>query len=193
MSMSDEELREWADEHLYYEITTLEHAIRIVKQTGPGPLESVALQSFIVNTRCLNDFLWGDRKQIHPNDMFATDFCDPTKWRRVRERLPQPALRVARKRFNREVMHLTRKRISGYGKDKEWSCGPVFAEIAGAMVEFVGMVREGTLGWRTISYVEGLPDVVKSLGIGLTPGVTAGTAVYHPSIVAGGKPPPGRA
>jgi len=188
--MSDAELREWAAEHLYYEASTLEAAARALKPRPKGPMESLFLQSFVVNARCLDGFLWGGRGRRFPDDMFAPDFCEGGKWEATRVDCPQAGLRAARDRWGREVMHLTRNRISGYGEQKQWNCGLVFSELATALMKFTELAGEETLDAKTRDYLRGLPGVVFSLGVvgGATgAALTAGTAIFDPKIVAGGN------
>ena len=138
--ISPDRLREWAEEHLMYEVSTLVYATAELGNTSEqrSARENTLLESFAVHTRCLNDFLWHDRRDRKPRDAFAADFCSPGDWERVRDDLPQAALNDVRerRRFGREIMHLTYDRINGDGEDKRWPCGAVVLEVAGALREF---------------------------------------------------------
>jgi hypothetical protein len=138
--ISPDRLREWAKEHLMYEVSTLVYATAELGNTPEqrSARENTLLESFAVHARCLNDFLWHDRSDKKPRDAFAADFCAPGDWERVRDDLPQTALEDvrARRRFGREIMHLTYDRIDGDGEDKRWLCGAVMLEVAGALREF---------------------------------------------------------
>jgi hypothetical protein len=138
--ISPDRLREWAEEHLMYEVSTLVYATAELGNTPEqrSARENTLLESFAVHTRCLNDFLWHDRRDRKPRDAFAADFCSPGDWERVRDDLPQAALNDVRerRRFGREIMHLTYDRINGDGEDKRWPCGAVVLEVAGALREF---------------------------------------------------------
>lgn len=138
--ISPDRLRAWAKEHLMYEVSTLVYATAELGNTPErrSARENTLLESFAVHARCLNDFLWHDRSDRKPRDAFAADFCAPGDWERVRDDLPQAALEDVRerRRFGREIMHLTYDRIDGEGESKRWPCGTVVLEIACALREF---------------------------------------------------------
>ncbi len=123
-----------------YEVNTLVYATVELGNTPEqrSARENTLLEFFAVHARCLNDFLWHDRGDRQPRDAFAADFCAPGDWERVRDDLPQAALEDVRnrRRFGREIMHLTYDRIDGDGEDKRWPCGAVVLEVAGALREF---------------------------------------------------------
>jgi len=151
--MSVDRLLRWADEHLMYEVDTLVYAtLQLGERTEKrSARENTLLDSFAIHARCLNDFLWHDRNDKKPRDAFATDFCAPGDWQSVRDGLPQAALEDVRKRrrFGREVMHLTYDRIDGEGEEKLWPCGRVLLEITGALREFATMALARRLGEKT--------------------------------------------
>ena len=141
--LTPERLRDWAKEHLIYEVTTLVYA---TVELGNLPTERTArentlLESFGVHSRCLDHFLWRDRIDKQPRDAFAIDFCAPGDWERARGELAQTALEDVRrrKRFGREIMHLTYDRIDGEGENKKWPCGEATLEIAVALKEFASI------------------------------------------------------
>jgi hypothetical protein len=147
-----------------YEVDTLVYA---TAELGQKPekrsgRENALLESFAVHARCLNDFLWHDRNDRLQRDAFAADFCAPGDWERVREDLSQAALSEIRsgRRFGREIMHLTYDRIDGEGKDKEWPCGRVLIEIAGALKEFASMSLAGRLDEQTRGRLLDLKDAL---------------------------------
>lgn len=160
--MTPHQLRAWSSEHLMYEVDTLVYSTVELGKTMDGRIENALLESFAVHVRCLNDFLWRDRRRDLPRDAFASDFCAPGTWEAVRDRLPQRALEEIRrrKRFGREVMHLTYDRIDGVGnqdsEDKEWPCGEVLIEIANALGAFADTALKDRLDDRTHAALLGL-------------------------------------
>jgi len=181
--MTNDELAAWAAEHLWYEITTLDYATRLLAAGPHGQLDNLALESFVVHARCLNDFLWRDPSGKNADDLFATDFCPEGEWEALRSKLTQYALARIRadRRFGGEVMHLTRRRISGSGSDKQWPVGQVHAEIMSALSVFGGVALPERLG-------KGLRAELVSIAVGpvtrlkvpKAKGTAAGTAPYYP-------------
>jgi hypothetical protein len=160
--MTASELRSWASEHLMYEVDSLVYATVELGKTPEGRIENALLESFAVHARCLNDFLWHDRRKSKPRDAFAADFCRPGAWEKTRDALPQDALGEVRRRrrFGREVMHLTYDRIDGdgeaYGEEKEWPCGVVLLELATALGAFAKLALGDRLDDQTRATLSGL-------------------------------------
>ncbi len=149
--MSPERLREWAAEHLMYEVETLVFVVLELGKELGGMLTNALLESFVVHARCLSEFLWHDRREQNPKDAFASDFCRSGEWEKARGPLPRAALEDVRdrQRFGREVMHLTYQRIDGAGEEKEWPCGEVLMEIATALEKLAEVALIDRLGART--------------------------------------------
>jgi hypothetical protein len=195
--ISPDRLREWAKEHLMYEVSTLVYATVELSNTPEqrSARENTLLESFAVHARCLNDFLWHDRSDRKPRDAFAADFCAPGDWERVRDDLPQTALEDvrARRRFGREIMHLTYDRIDGDGEDKKWPCGVVVLEVAAALREFASRSladrldtesRDSLLGLRqTLEPESGSP--LADLHIGFITGATGMDARQFRDVTGG--------
>lgn len=158
--MTPDQLRAWVAEHLMYEVDTLIYTtLEIGKCEGElSHGENVLLDAFAVHARCLNDFLWRDRNARKPRDAFASDFCAPGEWKRARKQLPRRALVEIRNRgrFGREVVHLTYDRIDGSGEDKEWPCGDVLIELAGALGSFADLALPDRLWDRDRSKLSDL-------------------------------------
>jgi hypothetical protein len=133
-----EQLRDWAYEHLAYEVNTITYATHQIALKPTGSKANVLIESFAVHARGLHDFFWRDRtKDSFETDAFAADFCSPSGWEKARGEVPPHlAETMARKRFGAEVMHLTYKRISGITERKLWPCGEIYGELAGALARF---------------------------------------------------------
>jgi hypothetical protein len=76
-------------------------------------------------------------------------FSDPKLWSKVRPNITQ-ALEKARKRANKEVMHLTYTRLDVKAADKPWPMGEIVQDIGAAFDAFV-------------EHADLLPDDVKAL------------------------------
>jgi hypothetical protein len=193
-----------------YEVNTLVYATVELGNTPEqrSARENTLLESFAVHARCLNDFLWHDRGDRQPRDAFAADFCAPGDWERVRDDLPQAALEDVRnrRRFGREIMHLTYDRIDGDGEDKRWPGGAVVLEVAGALREFATRSLADRLDPASRESLLSLPealepasgDPIADVRIGFVTGatgmdarqfrnVTGGTINFR-EIQAGGDP-----
>jgi hypothetical protein len=190
-------LREWAEEHLMYEVSTLVYATAELGNTPEqrSARENTLLESFAVHARCLNDFLWHDRSDKKPRDAFAADFCAPGDWERVRDDLPQTALDDVRtkRRFGREIMHLTYDRIDGDGEGKQWPCGAVVLEVAGALREFATRSLADRLDVESRESLLGLPETLEpdsggslaDLHIGFITGATGMDARQFRNVMGG--------
>jgi len=171
-----EELCAWADEHLMYEVAAIRYTVEQLAREPKGMEQWCLLESFLVHARCLNDFLWRDRTPQQPNDAFAADFCASGVWSAARHELSQKALAEIRhrKRFGREVMHLSYERPSGFGQHKQWPCGRVFIEIASAMRRFAILAEPASLNDPTRERFRRLSDL-------------APNAPPYEEVVAGGE------
>jgi hypothetical protein len=143
-----------------YEVAAINYAIEQLARGPKGMEQWCLLESFLVHARCLNDFLWRDRTSQQPDDAFAADFCAPGVWNEARQDLSQKALEEIRhrKRFGREVMHLSYERPSGFGEHKQWACGRVFVEIASAMRRFSALAEPSLLNEPTRQRFQQLLD-----------------------------------
>ena len=187
IGISDEELARWASEHLWYEITTLDYAKRLLVAGPHGQLDNLALESFVIHARCLNDFLWRDPSGKRPDDLFAVDFCPDGAWEIARSGISQSTLAEIRRdrRFGGEVMHLTRRRIAGSGEEKQWPVGQVHAEIVNALSAFGGVALPELLGTDLRDRLMSLPKLGGSeTRIPKATGTTAGTALYDPASIS---------
>jgi hypothetical protein len=146
---SDDQLAEWAAEHLIYEVDMLVFALERLTQVQPETLDAnLALESFAVHARCLFDFLWGRPNPTYDDDAFASDFSD--QWNGRRDAVPGHLAEVKdRRRFGQEIFHLTFNRLSGSDEGKIWLCGQMGLEIATALKLFSVLARDGSLQDRT--------------------------------------------
>jgi hypothetical protein len=140
--LSDAELSHWAREHLVYEAKMLAYsAVELAKRRDlPRDHESnVLLESFAIHTRCLREFLWGERRDRHPMDAFAVDFCAPGAWEETRwDHDALAALKEIddRNRLGREVVHLTYARAAVTPEIKDWPVSDIVRELVEALDGF---------------------------------------------------------
>lgn len=131
-SRSNDELREFAHEHLVYEARMLVYAVAEMRGLRKGPERNAYLESFAVHARCLRDFFWGKRdRKRKQEDAYAFDYCASGVWE---ARYPEASMPRALKniddrlRIGREVVHLSYRRLDVRGKG--WHPQAVLREIA---------------------------------------------------------------
>lgn len=178
-SLSDADLVCWAREHLVYEARMLAYtAVELAKRRdSPRDLESnVLLEAFAIHTRCLRDFLFGQRGR-HPMDSFAADFCAPGVWEEMRGDVP-PALAEIddRNRLGREVVHLTYERSAVPAEIKDWPVSDIVGEIVEALNDFAFEAMPERLDDETR---EALTDLEGSPPPGVGP-ISVATAIQVP-------------
>lgn len=131
--LSDEELTEWADEHLAYEAWMLAFAsLMLARPDLPrDEMSNVFLESFAIHARCLRDFLFGHRDRLHKGrDAFAIDFCPEGEWENARGPIPAGLSELdERRRYGREIVHLSYDRSAVSPEMKDWPIGRVLEEI----------------------------------------------------------------
>lgn len=100
------------------------------------PESNVLLEAFAIHTRCLRDFLFGQRGG-HAMDAFASDFCAPGDWEEVRGEVPPTLVELDdRNRLGREVVHLTYERGAVPAEIKDWPVSDIVREIVEALDDF---------------------------------------------------------
>lgn len=125
-----------ASEHLAYEYQMFCGLALCLAQGGPsdGIVHNAALESFVIHTRIVLDFLYPSEKVAKSDaldDIIADDyFDDPLVWHRARTE-KSPLLAQAHRRAHKEVAHLTYTRVGIAANDKRWN----FVEIARDVTE----------------------------------------------------------
>jgi hypothetical protein len=139
-NLSDSDLHAYSRAHLRYEIWMfLRLGEYLIKAEAPvseqGRVTANAMiESFVIHLRNLITFLYSER--LESKDVIAADFYeDPDEWLRRRP-LISPALRRARTRSHREVVHLTTERIAGRPPEKVWPIAMLMQEIQELMTLF---------------------------------------------------------
>lgn len=150
--MTDEELREFADEHLYYEIEMALFAGPLaLRYANPASVEeqvikNALLESFVTHIRVLKEFFYDERGR--PDDVIADDYVDdPEAWHQARGPLPEVLARAAR-RTGKGVVHLTRGRVVAHPSEKEWVPAELIQALTGPLQQFVALVPRHRLNWK---------------------------------------------
>ncbi len=144
-SLTDQELLEYADEHITYEIEMLIRTTSIMSTSTLGRLKDVhwiartcnnaIISSFALQARNLIDFLYIrelKEKGEHPKNIVVQDYIiDPVK---LSDHLPliTDRLKKARKKCNEQAAHLTLDRIEYEKKGKRWNMLLITIEIINA-------------------------------------------------------------
>lgn len=150
--MTDQELRAFSGEHLYYEVEMAFAAGQLaLRFANPASVEDWAIrnaliESFAAHVRVLKSFLYDQRGQ--PDDVIAADYVAvPLAWEQARGPVPA-ALTQAAQRTGKEVAHLTRRRHAGNVPEKQWAPYALLAALAVPLKQFVVMVPETRLAPR---------------------------------------------
>lgn len=159
-----DELREWSDEHLAYEVWMLKEVVRRMAELGPSgnedrnaSLRNSLVESFAVHVRCLREFLQIRKKHSRKpraDDALANDFCDPFSWSQARDAIPHPEIdRIeGSDRIEKEIVHLTHARATVHPGDKSWDMGVAVKEFSSLLTAFAELAdsRLGPLARKRI-------------------------------------------
>ncbi|MBN1361919.1 MAG: hypothetical protein JW993_15085 [Sedimentisphaerales bacterium] len=134
-----EELR-GASKALYYELLMLDATARALspRTTHEPHVGNAILESFLVHARNLIDFLYLPKGGA--DDILAGDFFEKhDDWRRLRPK-ESAALKVAKKKMNKLLAHLTYSRLKTGETDSKWDIMGLRSEIVSRMAVFVDNV-----------------------------------------------------
>lgn len=132
---SDAHLLAFSAEHVAYEVDMFFGMVGVLTRPSvigaPSPaeanrLKNAVIEVFAIHLRNLIDFLYLERP--HPTDVVAADFCATGVWEAARPPITN-SLEAARVRANKEVAHLTSRRIAGAPPEKAWDPQSIVAEI----------------------------------------------------------------
>ena len=140
-SLSDNELKAYADEHLQYEHDMLIWSAGILARLFPYQVDSSIpwalvngmLNTFAIHARNLIDFLYsGSDGKDRPTDIIIEDFVDAES---ISGHLPpiSESLKKARVKVNKQVTHLTMERIEYEKAGKGWMLFEIADEIKKVM------------------------------------------------------------
>jgi hypothetical protein len=178
-----EALRAYSGEHLLYELQMFVEAVafpslqiarsdedRCFTTTGPLLMLSTfkepswfvrmaAIEALILHFRNLLAFLFPDGAALKPHDVAAHHFIggsDPLQaWVAARGPMSE-SLRHAKTRADKELAHLTTKRIGGYAPAKQWPAAGLATELAALFGIFVRHADAERLAPAVVEFVSGL-------------------------------------
>src|SRR5262245_54401754 len=136
--MTDDQLRDYASIHIYYELEMLhETAIRL--KFGPVDTDVIFrnafIESFTIHARTLAAFLFYDRTR--PDDVTAEDYVkDIDAWKGARGPIPPPLQEVIN-RTAKEIAHLTSKRLAPGNPKKGWAVEEIYRLFLGPLHLFL--------------------------------------------------------
>jgi len=139
-SLSDQELRAYADEHLQYEFDMLIWSAGILAPLAahhdhgylPWSLNNAVLNTFSVHARNLISFLYSrSQRKDRPTDILIEDYIDEEI---LEEHLPPitPLLEEAITKANKQVAHMTLERVDYEKEGKAWKFIDVANDIVAA-------------------------------------------------------------
>jgi hypothetical protein len=141
---TQQELQEFADEHLFYEIWMLcETADRLMNRKYQDTVAKNAyIESFVIHSRNLLDFLYdvGGRE----DDVHASDYQNTTPWN------PPPKDTILDTwyptRMNKHLAHMTYKRLTVPAADRNWPVKDIFPSIKVVLEAFFKWVLPTNVG-----------------------------------------------
>lgn len=149
MNLTDEELLDYSEEHLFYEVEMLLNVSALSTENLPQIIRNIRVESFAIHLRNLIIFFY-PTSTVFPTDVYASHFfSDTNEWRRICPPLSQ-TLRDAKKRADKEVGHLTMERIAGTNDPrKEWDIRGLVNEITPIIKLFCASADNNRLHHRT--------------------------------------------
>lgn len=172
--LSDSELQSYAEEHVFYEIEMLFAAGNlIVSGSVDRRMQNAFIDSFVVHARTLKFFFYPTG--VKPDDVIAADFFnDPLHWNATRP-LESKTIKSILARANKELAHLTTKRISGSPSHKNWDANIITTELIPVIKKFIDGASPNRLATPTATKIRDLlipapPTAVSTPGnlIGIT-------------------------
>jgi hypothetical protein len=150
--MSDQELLDYSEEHVFYELEMFQAAGQTLLSRQMNRLVlNAMIESFVIHLRNLIDFFYPDR--VQPDDVVAAEFFNGAKeWGRLSNITPK--LAACRVRANKELMHLTRKRIAGTSPNKPWKVAELTCEIKHVAKKFTLSASTNKLHIRVKHFVD---------------------------------------
>jgi len=125
----------YGNEHLKYEAWMFLQCLTLLHSARPQTIEmNVLIQSCVIHLRNLIDFFYVDGSG---DDVTAVDFAPG--WLAVRPQL-SAELQRAKVRANKELAHLTLKRIAGSAPGKKWDFDVLRAELRPVIKAFIASI-----------------------------------------------------
>ena len=152
-SLSDVQLRDYADEHLQYELDMLRWSATILGYLSPhasrGPLawaiNNGLLNTFATHARNLINFLYSRSSgRDRPSDIIIEDYLSQNSSSAPIPPIPA-LLKEALTKAGKQVAHLTKERIDYEKAGKEWRFGDITNEILTVLVQVAPRISAAKL------------------------------------------------
>ena len=141
--MSDDEKKEWLNDHFVYEIEMLMFPSKI--GILPPLLNNAMLESFLIHARCLFEFFYDEENPKYTADARATHFVN--NWKELRPKTVN--IEMIKKRTGRELAHLTYDRKSDNDTAKQWNVLQIYTQLISIINLFLKKIPEKFLGKKT--------------------------------------------
>jgi hypothetical protein len=141
-----------ASDHLYYEIGMFQALTRGMMSgiAGVGTINNAILESYAIHVRLLIHFFFDDSSQ--KDDVLASHYFGPQKqWKDIAPPYTN-ILKIAKKRADKEIAHLTYSRQKVTKEKKPWQFLPISNDLQLAINKFITSVPRELLGeqWQNI-------------------------------------------
>jgi hypothetical protein len=172
---NDEDKRIYVEEHFCYEVemllyafmqlgggtsmrmetnnlilaTTLVTTLSVVeynkKQSIDQNFSNMAQETFLLHARNLREFFYRDDKQRLDDARAFEFFIDKDSWRKLRPN-ETDSIKEVKNRADKELAHLTYKRISGTPPEKLWDYRKIFFDFIEVIEVFLKQLPEKYFG-----------------------------------------------
>lgn len=108
-------------------------------------IKTACIESLVIHVRSLEEFIWGNHRDEHPNDALASDFFPDGEWEETRKRIQNSSLRKVAPRAGREVAHLSYRRLGGPEEARQWQFDVIACVIGVALRLFLEGIPPNSL------------------------------------------------
>jgi hypothetical protein len=152
-SLTDAELKAYADEHLQYEVDMFIWSAGIVaflasyKDKGhlPWAINNSLLNTFATHARNLIDFLYSrSRKKDYDTDIVIQDYVEPDVLEKILPKISS-LLEETLVKANKQVAHLTIERIEYEKAGKEWKFIEVVKHVCQAFASIASHIPDSKI------------------------------------------------
>ena len=162
--LSDDELLEYSGEHVFHEINLFFQTGSIMmlgsnepESAGRKLLTNLLVQSFAIHCRNLVNFFYPTKPPQH-DDVVAAYFFPGKRFPPSFPAKASPTLEGARTRADKQVSHLTTRRIAGTPPEKRWPARELLSEFRDLLLEFVRQAAPDRLHAKIGDFVRAQPD-----------------------------------
>lgn len=155
--MTDQELHDYAADHLYYELWMLyEAGARLVHDPAVHTdwvLKNALIESFAIHARSLTIFLYPENSPKYATDVTSFDYVrDVQPWRSARGPIV-PELKQVKDRTAKQIAHLTTERHPPGSPEKVWSPEPIVRAFFEPLRLFMAHVPAGRLDVSVLAFL----------------------------------------